>query len=59
MEEGWDAELYGVVLPGDQETINSVNRKLPCSLSGLVSREMQQWVVFCGTSESVNLGQDT
>lgn len=28
MEEGWDAELYGVVLPGDQETINSVEQKI-------------------------------
>jgi len=24
MEEGWDAELYRVVLPGDQETIGRV-----------------------------------
>lgn len=35
-----------------------LSRKLLCSLSGLVSREMQQWVVFLGTSDFTNSGRD-
>lgn len=35
-----------------------LSRKLLCSLLGLVSREMQQWVVFLGISDFTNSRRD-
>lgn len=44
-------ELYEV---GIKRKLMELCRKLPCSLLGLVSREIQQWVVFSGARDLTN-----
>lgn len=48
-------QVYGV---GIKRQLMQLCRKMPCSLLGLVSREIQQWVAFSGARDLTNSGQD-